>query len=311
MANEPSSYAQMRANREALQPSPHAGQRRAEEGLRRGHADFAEAVARPPRADFDALGQNRISNRPRSASPRRGPAQRREEQKEPAQDEIIEEFLEGLLEGFRLAGVGVRASEPEPPTLEERVGNWQDLDDVPKASAERALSPKLQGMMSRRPPSPPPQSPPRPKFEDELAEATTEVAAPSLSTTLRRHALKAFLDETCGTVANSFDVMAGLALKSSIGGSGTPEDRLRFMFSEEDFRIALTGLGYGMGVKDVWWSELFTAMDVDGDGAVSLQDMFDGLVLALPPLPGDPGGEPGVIFAESSPETWRRKSLIP
>ncbi|CAE7277668.1 CTSC, partial [Symbiodinium sp. KB8] len=126
---------------------------------------------------------------------------------------IIEEFLEGLLEGFRLAGVGGRPSEAEPPSLEERVGNWQDLDDVPKATVERALSPKLQGML-RLPPSPQPAqpaqpaSPPRSPFQDELAEATAEVALPSVSTTLRRHALKAFLDETCGTVANSFDVMA-------------------------------------------------------------------------------------------------------
>ncbi|OLQ14726.1 hypothetical protein AK812_SmicGene1048 [Symbiodinium microadriaticum] len=108
-----------------------------------------------------------------------------------------------------------------------------------QATVERALSPKLQGML-RLPPSPQPAqpaqpaSPPRSPFQDELAEATAEVALPSVSTTLRRHALKAFLDETCGTVANSFDVMAGLALKSSIGGSGTPEDRLRFMFSEQD-----------------------------------------------------------------------------
>ncbi|CAJ1437339.1 unnamed protein product [Effrenium voratum] len=233
------------------------------------------------RGGAEAFGQNRLGDRPRDR--RAGTAGRESF----AQEQIIEEFLEGLLEGFRMAGVGHRADldfaadfAPEPK------GSWQDLDEVPKVDFSLDTPRKLQSMLSRPEPagSPPGASP------------------PSLSTSMRRHALRAFLDETCGTVANSFDIMAGLALKASLGGSGTVEDRLRHSFREEDFRLALMGLGYGLGGKDAWWSALFEAMDVDGDGTVSLQDMYDALVLALPPE----AAAPNVFFTEPHSEVWCR-----
>lgn len=225
-----------------------------------------------------AYGQSRLADRPRS---RGAPSS----EKRAAQDEIIEEFLEGLLDGFRMAGVGHRAEAPVP--LQDP-GNWLDLDAVPKAGASFESKKKLQNLLSRKSPSPS-RGPP----DDD-----------ALSVSLRRHALRAFLEETCGTVANAFDIMAGLALKASMGGSGTCDDRLHFTFHEEDFHLSLTHLGYGLGAKEPWWSALFVAMDVDGDGVVSLQDMYDALVLALP----NDKEAPQVFFTEPHQKnTWLRE----
>merc|ERR1712059_42855 len=68
----------------------------------------------------------------------------------------------------------------------------------------------------------------------------------SMSMLMRRQALRAFLEETCGTVANAFDVMAGLALRASMGGSGNPQDRIEYMFRQEELTATLKGLGYGV-----------------------------------------------------------------
>eukprot|EP00435_Cladocopium_sp_Y103_P068236 s89_g31.t1 len=162
-----------------------------------------------------AYGQSRLADRPRS---RGAPSS----EKRAAQDEIIEEFLEGLLDGFRMAGVGHRAEAPVP--LQDP-GNWLDLDAVPKAGASFESKKKLQNLLSRKSPSPS-RGPP----DDD-----------ALSVSLRRHALRAFLEETCGTVANAFDIMAGLALKASMGGSGTCDDRLHFTFHEEALGSRLQG----------------------------------------------------------------------
>ncbi|CAK9108864.1 Putative F-box and FNIP repeat-containing protein L60 [Durusdinium trenchii] len=202
-----------------------------------------------------------------------------------AQEEIIEEFLEGLLDGFRMAGVGHRSPE-KAPVLQDP-GNWQDLDGIPKATASFENQRKMQ--MSR---------------QSAFAALGARSAEPSdgLSVTLRRHALRAFLEETCGSTANAFDIMAGLALKASLGASGTAEDRLRYAFQEEEFRLALTGLGYGLGAKEAWWSALFVAVDVDADGAVTLQDLYDALVLALP----NEKEAPPVFFTDSPRNLWAR-----
>ncbi|CAL1138328.1 unnamed protein product [Cladocopium goreaui] len=192
-----------------------------------------------------------------------------------------------------MAGVGHRAAEaPALPPLQDP-GNWLDLDAVPKAGASFESKKKLQNLLSRKSPSP------------SRGPATDDDA---LSVSLRRHALRAFLEETCGTVANAFDIMAGLALKASMGGSGTCDDRLHFTFHEEDFHLSLTHLGYGLGAKEPWWSALFAATDVDEDGVVSLQDMYDALVLALP----NDKEAPQVFFTEPHQKnTWLRERSEP
>jgi len=125
---------------------------------------------------------------------------------------------------------------------------------------------------------------------------------PSVSELMRRHTLKSFMEKTCGSVASGFDVLAGRALRSSLGGSGSPHDRLRYMFSQDELSNVLGELGYGVGATSRWWHELFSSLDVDGDGLVSLQDTYDALVLELPPLPDSELLE--VFFDTPNQETW-------
>eukprot|EP00435_Cladocopium_sp_Y103_P065786 s89_g27.t1 len=80
--------------------------------------------------------------------------------------------------------------------------------------------------------------------------------------------------------------------------------RVMEIYLQEDFHLSLTHLGYGLGAKEPWWSALFVAMDVDGDGVVSLQDMYDALVLALP----NDKEAPQVFFTEPHQKnTWLRE----
>jgi len=126
--------------------------------------------------------------------------------------------------------------------------------------------------------------------------------ASPVSELMRRHALKAFIEKTCGSVASGFDSLAGRALRSTLGGSGAPQDRLRYMFTQEELSKVLGELGYGIGATSRWWHELFSSLDVDGDGLLSLQDTYDALVLQLPPLPDSKPLD--VFFDVPSQKTW-------
>lgn len=207
---------------------------------------------------------------------------------EPSGDMEVLEFLEGLLEGFRMAGVGRR-----PDSHVSHTNDWHELDQLSRLK----LGPVHGGSFPQAKDQSAAEVTPKLAVatEAQQASALTEPTAMSarsstgsemqVSMLMRRHALKAFLEETCGTVANSFDVMAGLALKASLGASGTPQDRLSSFLGEKEFRASLVSLGYGVGGKDAWWASLFASMDIDGDGGISIQDMYDALVLALPPMP--------------------------
>jgi hypothetical protein len=133
---------------------------------------------------------------------------------------------------------------------------------------------------------------------------------------MRRHALRAFLEEMCGSVAKAFEQMATLAVKNSLGsqgGIGLPDQRMKYKFSPLEFQKTLSNMGYGVGAGSDWWRALFRSLDVDEDGAVSLQDMYDALVLDLPALPGGQNAGTGSVFFQSggaertlSPNSQRR-----
>jgi len=145
-----------------------------------------------------------------------------------------------------------------------------------------------------------------------VAEPLPWKHAQPVSEVMRRHALKAFMEKTCGSVANGFDVLAGRALRSTLGGSGTPQDRLRYTFTQDELSKVLGDLGYGIGATSRWWHELFSSLDVDCDGFVSLQDTYDALVLQLPTMPDS---EPLDVFfddmssqkfRDGAPQRWTR-----
>merc|ERR1719198_2224985 len=74
---------------------------------------------------------------------------------------------------------------------------------------------------------------------------------------------------------------------------------MKYKFSPMEFQKTLSNMGYGVGAGPEWWRALFKSLDVGEDGAVSLQDMYDALVLDLPPLPGQGGalgGTAGSVF---------------
>jgi len=196
---------------------------------------------------------------------------------DPEEHEVLE-FLEGLLEGFRAAA----SSEPGAPAT-----GWSELDDLAPAGKRGATG------------------------ATGVSPVSIAVSADPVSTLMRRHALRTFLEETCGTVASAFDVLAGLALRGISGGPGTNQDRLRHEFSPSELRRCLTQLGYGAAAAEAWWEALFVSVDVDGDGRVSLQDMYDALVLYLPagrgadeassePVAGGSSGE--IFWAAAQPE---------
>eukprot|EP00443_Scrippsiella_acuminata_P108037 CAMPEP_0115649056 /NCGR_PEP_ID=MMETSP0272-20121206/40294_1 /TAXON_ID=71861 /ORGANISM="Scrippsiella trochoidea, Strain CCMP3099" /LENGTH=455 /DNA_ID=CAMNT_0003086693 /DNA_START=57 /DNA_END=1421 /DNA_ORIENTATION=- len=223
---------------------------------------------------------------------------RRDEALDSTEEQDVLEFLEGLLEGFRAAAGLV----PKGPA-----GEWSDLDALAPSAT---LSPSsLNGSLARGPGSALGTSQRTMSPLRSPAAGGDAANADPVSTLMRRHALRAFLEETCETVANAFDVMASLTLRASLGGSGTQQDRLRHTFTEEDFRRTLSHLGYGVGASTPWWRALFVSLDVDNDGAISLQDMYDALVLYLPPMP-DTKDKPEVFFSSPEEETWRRKKSL-
>jgi len=228
-------------------------------------------------------------------------------------DYEIREFLEGLLEGFRAAAAANAAqgnTGPRQPKWFEmegnRGGNWTDLNELEKTLPKFAggVEAYREGIKS---PSP---SPSPAKAAGQGGGLTPKgggggggFASDPLSTMMRRHALRAFLEEMCGSVAKAFEQMATLAVKNSLGsqgGVGLPDQRMKYKFSPMEFQKTLSNMGYGVGAGAEWWRALFKSLDVDEDGAVSLQDMYDALVLDLPPLPGQaaPGGS--VFFQEQA-----------
>lgn len=239
-------------------------------------------------------------------------------------DYEIMEFLEGLLEGFKSVHAAAKVSmhEKGPVPGEDVVDDWSQLDrlgKLPHSSRTVPLEERSCGqvpiMLVGQRGGPAAMMPPRTASAGSTPLRSNEDAvdtsshADMFSTRMRLHALKAFLEETCGTVANSFDVMAGLALRASFGGSGNPNDRIRHMFTEEELCGTLSDLGYGVGAAPAWWHALFCSLDIDGDGAIALQDMYDALVLNLPTI-SDAIDQPEVFFTNPSEETWRRKTVF-
>jgi hypothetical protein len=124
-------------------------------------------------------------------------------------------------------------------------------------------------------------------------------ASDPISKMMRRHALRSFLEETCGSVAKAFEKMSMLAMAMSLGsqgGPGLPEQRMKYKFSPLEFQNTLSQMGYGEGAGTDWWRALFQSTDVDDDGAVSLQDMYDALVLETP---HDPFAATGALLLSS------------
>jgi len=215
---------------------------------------------------------------------------------EPEDSEVLE-FLEGLLEGFR-AATGLNAAPAEDWGILDQL---EPLNPGGPRNLANVLASGRQGNSALQP----------------FGEAD---AQDPLSQQMRRHALRAFLEEMCDTVANAFDVLAGLALRSALGGPGTQQDRLRHMLTEHELRATLSQLGYGSGAAGPWWHALFLSLDVDQNGAISLQDMYDALVLHLQPDPPGPDADRQrreVFFAPPAPReeaTWRRRqtnTLVP
>merc|ERR1740129_418923 len=132
------------------------------------------------------------------------------------------------------------------------------------------------------------------------------------------HALRTFLEETCGSVARAFEQMAALAIRASphsAGVSGEPEDRLKHKFTAPEFARTLSAMGYGVDAGGEWWRTLFRCVDVDEDGAVSLQDIYDALVLDLPSMPeyemgAEKGSRSSNFSTPSSPEGFAERMFL-
>jgi len=236
-------------------------------------------------------------------------------------DVEIMEFLEGLLEGFRAAAAANAAqgnNGPRQPKWFEQGGNrsgdWTDLNELEKSlpafssgvDAYASGVGQTRGKNSRSA-SPTPGATIRPG--DLSKQGVGSFTSDPLSTMMRRHALRSFLEEMCGSVAKAFEQMATLAVKNSLGsqgGVGLPEQRMKYKFGPGDFQKTLSSMEYGMGAGQDWWNALFKSIDVDEDGAISLQDMYDALVLDLPPLPAGPSGDTnGSLFFSGSSSTGR------
>lgn len=209
----------------------------------------------------------------------------------------IREFLEGLLEGFRAAAAanaaqgGPKWGNPAAAGARGGKGAWSDLDDLERtlpsfniASDMRSTSPSAAYQPPSRGASPSQAGrSPAPKKD--------AFASDPLSTMMRRHALRSFLEEQCGSVAKAFDQMAAIAMRSNSGtqgGVGQPDQRMKYKFGSDEFQKTLSWMGYGVGAGKDWWSALFKSLDVDEDSFVTLQDMYDALVLDLPPAQAGP-----------------------
>jgi len=207
-------------------------------------------------------------------------------------DVEIMEFLEGLLEGFRAAAAANAAqgnTGPRQPKWFEAEGNrggdWSDLNELEKTLPVFSKTELEKANGQSRSVSPISTSA-RPAAG---GKGGSTFKQDPLSTLMRRHALRAFLEEMCGSVAKAFEQMATLAVKNSLGsqgGIGLPEQRMKYKFGPQEFQQSLSQMEYGVGAGSDWWHALFQSIDVDQDGAVSLQDMYDALVLDLPPMAG-------------------------
>jgi len=214
-------------------------------------------------------------------------------------DVEIMEFLEGLLEGFRAAAAANAAqgkTGPRQPKWFEAEGNrggdWSDLNELEKTLPVFSKAELETAKGQSRSVSPISTTPRRAAG----GKGGGAFKSDPLSTMMRRHALRSFLEEMCGSVAKAFEQMATLAVKNSCGsqgGIGLPEQRMKYKFGPQEFQQTLSQMEYGVGAGSDWWHALFQSIDVDQDGAVSLQDMYDALVLDLPPMAGGAVGGVG------------------
>jgi len=168
-------------------------------------------------------------------------------------------------------------------------GAWSDLDDLERTLPQFNIASDMpsHSPSNFRPPDrgSSPSQMGRPKGRGDA------FASDPLSTMMRRHALRSFLEETCGSVAKAFDQMAAVAMRNnsgSQGGVGQPDQRMKYKFGGDEFQRTLAWMGYGVGAGKDWWVALFRSLDVDEDGFVTLQDMYDALVLDLPPVQAGP-----------------------
>lgn len=115
-----------------------------------------------------------------------------------------------------------------------------------------------------------------------LPDSPDELQARSASAVPDFRELRDFLERRHGSVARAFDAMVGEAFRASLGCSGAPgttQMRMRHVLTLPELRHALGAWGWGQGADQDWWLPLFRRLDVDGDGFVSLQDIFDALLL--------------------------------
>jgi hypothetical protein len=94
-------------------------------------------------------------------------------------------------------------------------------------------------------------------------------------TTMRRAALEEFLEEHCGTILLSYEMLAETA--------GVADVELPSYLNFAEFQLALVTLGYGVGAGEAWWLELFKSVDADRDGRLSRQDLLRTLAYPDPP----------------------------
>lgn len=231
--------------------------------------------------------RSRQSNRSATPQGKRAPSKTQNDA-----DVEIMEFLEGLLEGFRAAAAANAAqgkTGPRQPKWFEAEGNrggdWSDLNELEKSLPVFSKTELETARAQTRSVSPISTTPRRAAG----GKGGGTFKSDPMSTMMRRHALRSFLEEMCGSVAKAFEQMATLAVKNNCGaqgGIGLPEQRMKYKFGPQEFQQTLSLMEYGMGAGPDWWHALFQSIDVDQDGAVSLQDMYDALVLDLPPMAG-------------------------
>mmetsp|Transcript_13943 Transcript_13943/g.25733 ORF Transcript_13943/g.25733 Transcript_13943/m.25733 type:complete len:312 (+) Transcript_13943:93-1028(+) len=164
-----------------------------------------------------------------------------------------------------------------PQQQQQRLGMHSSAHPQREVLPQQLLGPRASGVVpigaARTLPSPP--APCGGHDGGRPWQEARPASAQSMPSVMRRQALREFLEEQFGTVARAFDQMT----QQSIGSKGLKEDRMRHAFAADEFRQTLSLLGYGAHSSASWWNQLFVSIDVDGDGYVSLEDMYHALVL--------------------------------
>lgn len=174
-----------------------------------------------------------------------------------------------------------QCGEPVPPWPEPNTSKRQISGAVPWPEAPASCTYK--------------DSPPLPwSAQDTSSDKATDPKLPGrldeFAVTMRRQALRAFLEETCGSVSSAFErLIESVPRTRSSQRSGLASERWRHALTPAEFRTSMTALGYG--ARSVSWNALFQCVDVDGDGRVSLQDLLNALErdppsrISAPPVP--------------------------